>query len=154
MTKASPHSVFKSFTSIGGDKGWLAWNWAWKLRGLIDQIVGGPGLNRGRRNPQDLRIGEALDFWRVEDLVEDSYVLLRAEMKVPGRAWLRFEAVPEGEETRLVQTAMFEPFGFFGILYWYSMFPVHTFLFGQMADRIALGAEAFENDTSKMPETV
>lgn len=154
LTKASPHSLFRSFTSIGGDKGWLAWSWAWKLRGLIDQLIGGPGLKRGRRSAQELRIGEALDFWRVEDLLQDSYVLLRAEMKVPGRAWLRFESVSEDGETRLVQTATFEPFGFFGTLYWYSMFPVHTFLFGKMARKIALAAEALESDTAEMPETV
>ncbi len=152
--KASPHSVFRSFTSIGGEKGWLAWSWAWKLRGLLDNLVGGPGLKRGRRNSSDLNVGEALDFWRVEDLVTDKLVLLRAEMKVPGKAWLKFEAVPKGNVTQLVQTAIFEPKGFLGVLYWYSLFPVHSSLFGQMAERIALGAEAFESDMSKMPVTV
>ncbi|MEP7212340.1 MAG: SDR family oxidoreductase [Acidobacteriota bacterium] len=152
--KASPHSVFRSFTSIGGDKGWLAWGWAWKVRGLLDNLVGGPGLKRGRRNASDLRIGDALDFWRVEDLVKDKMVLLRAEMKVPGKAWLMFEAVPKGDITQLVQIAIFEPKGFLGVLYWYSLFPIHSSLFRQMAARIALGAEALESDMSKMPNSV
>ena len=88
MTDAKPSSVYRSFTGIGGDKGWLAWNWAWKVRGWMDSLVGGPGLSRGRRHPTEVQIGEALDFWRVEDLEENSFILLRAEMKVPGKAWL------------------------------------------------------------------
>lgn len=154
VTDASPESLFRSFTSIGGKKGWLAWNWAWKLRGRLDNLLGGPGLKRGRRSETELRIGEALDFWRVEDVVENSHLLLRAEMKVPGRAWLLFEAIPIDGRTQLVQTAIFEPKGLVGLIYWYALFPIHTLLFGQMARRIALGAEALENDISMMPETV
>lgn len=153
-TFAKPSSVYKSFTSIGGDNGWLAWNWAWKLRGLLDKIVGGPGLSRGRRHPTEVHVGEALDFWRVEDLEENKYILLRAEMKVPGRAWLKFEAIPNGDGTKLVQTAMYAPKGFFGLVYWYAMFVPHLFLFDQMANRIAQGAEALETDISQMPPTV
>lgn len=153
-TFAKPSSVYKSFTSIGGDNGWLAWNWAWKLRGLMDKIVGGPGLSRGRRHPTEVYVGEALDFWRVEDLEENKFILLRAEMKVPGRAWLKFEAIPSGDGTKLVQTAMYAPKGFFGLAYWYAMFVPHLFLFDQMANRIAQGAEALETDISQMPSTV
>lgn len=153
-TTAKPASVYKSFTSIGGEKGWLTWNWAWKLRGLLDSIIGGPGLSRGRRHPTEVNIGEALDFWRVEDLEENKFILLRAEMKVPGRAWLRFEAFPKNGKTELVQTAIFAPKGLFGFLYWYAFYPAHFFIFRQMVERIALGAEAIESDVSQIPETV
>jgi uncharacterized protein YbjT (DUF2867 family) len=154
VTGASAHSVYQSFTSIGGDNGWLAWNWAWKLRGWMDSLVGGPGLKRGRRHPTEVQVGEALDFWRVEDLEEDRYLLLRAEMRLPGKAWLKFEAIPDQGKTRLVQTALYTPKGLLGLLYWYASYPAHFFLFDQMANRIAQGAEAFETDLSKMPETV
>jgi uncharacterized protein YbjT (DUF2867 family) len=156
MTDASPESVYRSFTSIGGDKGWLAWNWAWKVRGLMDKIVGGPGLSRGRRHPTELRVGEELDFWRVEDLKKNESILLRAEMKVPGKAWLQFEAVPKDGKTQLVQTAMFAPKGLFGVLYWYAFYPAHYFIFEQMTQRIAQGAETLEagKGERQMPATV
>lgn len=155
-TTASPESVFQSFTSIGGDKGWLAWGWAWKLRGLMDKFLGGPGLSRGRRHPTELRIGEELDFWRVEDLKKNAYLLLRAEMKVPGRAWLQFEAIPKDGKTQLVQTALFAPKGLFGFLYWYASYPVHFFIFDKMVQKLALAAEVleFEKDFSSMPQTI
>lgn len=155
-TDASPESVYKSFTSIGGDKGWLAWGWAWKLRGLMDKIVGGPGLSRGRRHPTEVLIGEELDFWRVEDLKKNEFILLRAEMKVPGKAWLQFEAVPKDGKTQLIQTALFAPKGLFGLLYWYSSYPAHFFIFDKMAQRIVQGAEVLEGekDFSEMPETI
>lgn len=153
-TDASPNSLFRSFTSIGGEKGWLAWNWAWKLRGRLDNLLGGPGLKRGRRSRTQLRVGEALDFWRVEDIVQDSRLLLRAEMRVPGKAWLLFEAIPVEEGTQLIQTAIFEPKGLFGLIYWYALFPIHTLLFGQMARRIVKGAEALTDDISMVPETI
>lgn len=156
LCEASAESVYRSFTSIGGDKGWLAWGWAWKLRGLMDKIVGGPGLSRGRRHPTELRIGEELDFWRVEDLKINEYLLLRAEMKVPGKAWLQFEAVPKDGKTQLIQTAMFAPKGLFGFLYWYASYPAHFFIFEQMAQKIARGAEVLEGEKSisEMPETI
>ncbi len=156
LTDASAESVYRSFTSIGGDKGWLTWSWAWKLRGLLDKIVGGPGLSRGRRHPTDLLVGEELDFWRVEDLKKNKLMLLRAEMKVPGKAWLQFEAVPKDGKTQLIQTAMFAPKGLFGFLYWYAFYPAHFFIFEQMAQRIALGAEVLDGEkgASEMPETI
>lgn len=154
LTDANPASVFKSFTSIGGDNGWLAWNWAWKVRGLIDSIVGGPGLSRGRRHPTEVEIGEVLDFWRVEAIEPNRSILLRAEMKVPGKAWLRFEALEKDGRTELVQTAMFAPKGLIGFLYWYASYPAHFFIFEKMAKRIAFGAEALEKSPLKLPETV
>lgn len=134
---ATPEAVFKSFTSLGGDRGWPAMDWAWRLRGEIDRLSGGPGLRRGRRDPVKLLPGEALDFWRVEDVIEPRLLRLRAEMKVPGRAWLQFEAIPENGGARLVQTALFEPRGLAGILYWYSLYPAHKIIFGKMVRVIA-----------------
>lgn len=136
--------VFRAFSSLGGERGWRVWGWAWKVRGLIDQVVGGPGLRRGRRDPQILYPGEALDFWRVEEYRPSSLLRLRAEMKVPGRAWLQFEAIPEGRGTRLVQTAFFAPTGFLGWLYWYGIYPVHSRIFSHLVKAIARDAEVGE----------
>lgn len=155
-TDVSAESVYKSFTSIGGEKGWLAWSWAWKLRGFMDKIVGGPGLSRGRRHPTEVLIGEELDFWRVEDLRKNEFILLRAEMKVPGKAWLKFEVLPKNGKTQLIQTAIFAPKGLFGLLYWYGSYPFHFFIFDKMAQKIVLGAEVLEGEKSisEMPETI
>ena len=139
-TDLPPQALFKSFSTIGGDRGWLAWEWAWKIRGVMDKAVGGPGLRRGRRDPLVLLPGEALDFWRVEVADPPHLLRLRAEMKVPGRAWLQWETVPEGSGTRLVQTALFTPTGFLGMLYWYSLYPVHKVIFSALIRAIARDA--------------
>ena len=134
---ASPDQVFRAFCRLGGDQGWLAWNWLWKVRGFLDRLVGGPGLRRGRRDSASLYLGDAVDFWRVESVERPRLLRLRAEMRVPGQAWLQFSAVPEGEGTRLIQTALFAPRGLFGLLYWYAMYPAHLFIFGDMAKAVA-----------------
>jgi uncharacterized protein YbjT (DUF2867 family) len=141
-TSAGPEDTFRAFASLGGETGWLFWNWAWSLRGLIDQAVGGPGLRRGRRHPTDLEPGDAVDFWRVERVEFPRLLRLRAEMKVPGRAWLQLEAVPERDGTQLIQTAIFEPFGLGGQLYWNFLYPIHKIMFSGLARRIAGRAEA------------
>ena len=133
---APPAAVFSAFTSLGGERGWLVWNVAWWARGILDQLVGGPGIRRGRRHPTELQPGEAVDFWRVEAMEPGRLLRLRAEMRVPGRAWLQWEAVPEGEGTRLVQTALFAPAGLTGVLYWYSLFFAHAFIFSDMVDAV------------------
>jgi uncharacterized protein YbjT (DUF2867 family) len=142
-----PAAIFASFSTIGGERGWLTWEWAWELRGLMDKAVGGPGLRRGRRDPEELLPGEALDFWRVETIAPPHLLRLRAEMKLPGHAWLQWEAVPEGNGTRLVQTALFAPVGFFGMLYWNSLYPVHRFIFSDMIRAIARDAAGMVNRT-------
>jgi hypothetical protein len=141
-TTAPPEEVFRSFASLGGDTGWLYWEWAWSLRGIIDQLVGGPGLRRGRRHPTEIEAGDAVDFWRVERVDPPHLLRLRAEMRLPGRAWMQWEAVPEADGTQLVQTAVFEPIGLGGQLYWNLIYPAHKFIFSGMVRRIAARAEA------------
>jgi len=141
LTTAKPEATYAAFSSLGGDRGWLFWNWAWAFRGALDRLVGGPGLRRGRRHPTDLEPGDALDFWRVEQVDPPVLLRLRAEMKVPGRAWLQFEALPEGNGTRLVQTAIFEPIGLGGQLYWNLLYPIHRIMFSGMVRRVAALAE-------------
>lgn len=132
-----PKRVFSAFTRLGGERGWLVWNWAWQLRGLLDRLLGGPGLRRGRRHPEELFPGEALDFWRVEEIEPSQRLLLRAEMKVPGRAWLEWVGLPEEGGTRLIQTARFEPFGLAGVLYWYALYPLHRLIFSDLVRAVA-----------------
>jgi len=134
---ATPEQVFRAFCKLGGDRGWLAWNFLWRIRGFLDRMVGGPGLRRGRRHPEQLLPGEAVDFWRVEIVEPPRLLRLRAEMRVPGKAWLQFTVIPEGTGTRLIQTALFAPRGLFGLLYWYAMYPAHLFIFGDMVRAIA-----------------
>jgi uncharacterized protein YbjT (DUF2867 family) len=140
--KASPSRVFAAFTSLGGARGWRAWNAAWRARGLLDRLVGGPGLRRGRRDPRQLLVGEALDFWRVEAIETGRMLRLRAEMKLPGEAWLQWDVVEEASRSRLVQTAVFAPRGLFGALYWYALYPLHARIFSDLARAIASEAEA------------
>ncbi len=141
LTSADQESTYRAFSSLGGDRGWLFWNWAWSLRGSFDRLVGGPGLRRGRRHPSELEQGDALDFWRVEQVDPPSLLRLRAEMKVPGRAWLQFEAIPEGSGTRVVQTALFEPIGLGGQLYWNLLYPIHRIMFSGMVSKVVALAE-------------
>ena len=138
---ASPHDVYQTMSRLGGATGWLAFNWAWLLRGVLDRMVGGVGFRRGRRDPEHLRVGDALDFWRVERADPDECITLRAEMKVPGRAWLQFEVEPEGNGSTFRQTAFFAPKGLFGLLYWYLLYPFHGPIFSQLADGLKARAE-------------
>ena len=143
---AAPASaVFTVFTGLGGRRGWYAGNALWHARGFLDRLAGGVGMRRGRRDPDAVRPGDALDFWRVESLEEGRALRLRAEMRVPGRAWLVFECEPGGDHgaagTRLCQTAVFEPRGLFGLLYWWALYPVHQVVFSGLIDAIARRAE-------------
>lgn len=130
--------VQKRIWSLGGRQGWLTMNWAWKFRGFIDKLVGGIGLRRGRTHPTRLRAGDALDFWRV--LLADEKnrrLLLYAEMKLPGEAWLEFEILPHEKGGELKQTATFRPNGLWGRVYWYGLYPFHVLIFRRLAKCIA-----------------
>lgn len=147
LVAASPAATFAAFTGIGGAHGWPSYDWAWRLRGMADRLVGGVGLRRGRRDPDALRVGDALDFWRVEAVEPDQLLRLRAEMKLPGDAWLQFEALPQAEgQTLLVQTAYFAPKGLLGLSYWYSLYPIHGPIFSSMIQ--AIGRAATEHAPS------
>jgi hypothetical protein len=137
----SPRQFFASAIGLGGKRGWLYMNWAWEIRGWIDKLIGGVGLRRGRRHPDDLRVGESLDFWRVEAVEPDRLIRLRAEMKVPGKAWLEFQVMPQPDgRTLFTQTAWFAPRGLGGLIYWYSLYPIHGFIFSGMIRAIAARA--------------
>lgn len=142
----SQEALFRAFTSIGGDKGWLVWNGLWSIRGLLDKLAGGPGLRRGRRDPATLREGEPLDFWRVERVESPRLLRLRAEMRLPGRAWLQWETEPHAQpgHARLTQTALFEPKGVWGALYWYLLYPIHLFIFSDLANAVVREAVRME----------
>jgi uncharacterized protein YbjT (DUF2867 family) len=137
-----PAAAFRSIERIGGATGWYWGDWLWRLRGRLDLLVGGAGLRRGRRDPSRLLPGDAVDFWRVEAVERGRLLRLRSEMKLPGRAWLQFEVDPAegGPGSVIRQTAIFEPRGLAGILYWYVLTPVHTVLFTRMLRNIARAA--------------
>jgi uncharacterized protein YbjT (DUF2867 family)/uncharacterized protein YndB with AHSA1/START domain len=138
LVDLSPESVFRAFTGLGGSRGWLYLDWTWDIRGWIDKLVGGVGLRRGRRHPDELYVGESLDFWRVEAVEPNRLLRLRAEMKVPGKAWLQFQSIPQPDgKTLLTQTAYFAPRGLSGLLYWYILYPIHAFIFSGMIARIS-----------------
>lgn len=138
---ASPDQLFGAVETIGGATTWPFLP-LWELRGLLDRILGGPGMRLGRRDREHLRPGDALDFWRVDALERPGLLRLRAEMKVPGAAWLQFETLPGTEpgSSRLIQTAFFEPRGLAGLLYWYALVPIHGPLFGRLIGRLAARA--------------
>jgi uncharacterized protein YbjT (DUF2867 family) len=133
-----PDYLFERIEGIGGDRGYPSADALWELRGLLDQVVGGTGLRRGRRHPDLLEVGDALDFWRVEAVERPTLLRLRAEMTLPGEAWLQFEVTPRGDGgSRLVQSALFHPRGLWGRVYWYGIAPFHVLVFPRMAARLA-----------------
>ena len=129
--------VYQSFIGIGGENGWFDFDFLWELRGIIDKLIGGVGLKRGRRSQCDLRISDCLDFWKVVDLKENERLLLYAQMKLPGEAWLEFKI----KDNKLIQSAYFYPRGVFGRLYWYSLVPLHYFIFNNMIKSIVKKAK-------------
>ncbi len=136
--KDSKEAALARLWRLGGDTGYYAMNWAWKLRGLVDQMLGGVGLNRGRRHPSEISVGDSIDFWKV--LLADkehAKLILFAGMKMPGEAWLEFKIAPDGDGWTLVQTATFRPRGIMGRLYWYGLWPFHLYIFRKMANALA-----------------
>jgi uncharacterized protein YbjT (DUF2867 family) len=143
---APPAAAFAPIRRIGGENGWYFAGALWWLRGFLDLLVGGVGMRRGRRNAETLAVGDALDFWRVEGFEPDRRLSLVAEMKVPGRAWLQFEVEPIGAQSasqgsNIRQTAIFDPAGLGGLVYWYALYPVHRWIFAGMLRAIAARAE-------------
>ncbi len=142
LTTASPADAFRGIRRVGGGHGYYAADWLWHLRGALDRLVGGPGLRRGRRDPDEVGYGDALDFWRVTGFELDRRLELRAEMKLPGEASLAFDVEPEGSGSRIVQTARFKPRGLLGLAYWYAVLPFHAVVFRGMLEGIRKEAES------------
>ena len=139
---APPAEVFRAVCRVGGGHGYYAAGMLWRIRGWMDRLVGGPGLRRGRRDPQEIAYGDALDFWRVTRVEPDRHLALRAEMKLPGEALLEFTLEPVGESaTKLTQTARFQPRGLLGIIYWYAVLPLHHIVFSGMLRGIQRAVE-------------
>lgn len=136
LTEKSAASLFRSVCKIGGKEGWFHGNWLWRLRGAIDRLLLGVGSSRGRRSSSSLRIDDVIDFWRVEDLKRDAMLLLRAEMKLPGKAWLQFRIDRRGDKNRLSVNAYYQPRGLFGKPYWYIFLPFHFFIFQSLIRQI------------------
>jgi uncharacterized protein YbjT (DUF2867 family) len=154
---ASPHDSFAAVCRVGGGHGWYAADWLWRIRGWMDQLAGGPGLRRGRRDPERVDFGEALDFWRVIGVEDDRSLLLRAEMKLPGIATLGFEIEPDpahpDRRCTLRMNAMFRPKGLLGIGYWYAVLPFHHVVFSGMLRGIRRKAESFSERSVSGPPT-
>ena len=134
---AEPSRAFAPVRRIGGDNGWYFADELWRLRGFVDLLVGGVGLRRGRRDPDQPAVGSTLDFWRVEAYEPDHLLRLRAEMRLPGRAWLQFEVDGDADGSEIRQTALFDPVGLAGLAYWYALLPLHKLVFRRMLDGIA-----------------
>ncbi len=144
VAKAAPSATWSAVTALGGRHGYYASDWLWRLRGIMDRLTGGPGLRRGRRSETDLRLGDALDFWRVTAIDPPRHLELTAEMKLPGVATLTFDVEPVAAhpgETRLIMTARFRPRGLLGIAYWYSVLPLHGIVFRGMLGGLVRTAE-------------
>jgi uncharacterized protein YbjT (DUF2867 family) len=139
---ATPLEVWKVVEGIGGERGWYSFPLAWAVRGFLDRLIGGVGLRRGRRDPDHLHVGEALDFWRVEALEPGQLLRLRAEMRLPGRAWLEFRVEPDGSGSRIFQRAIFRPRAIAGKFYWWSVWPYHGIVFEGMLRNMSRTAEA------------
>lgn len=133
-------AAFRPIRRIGGATGWYAYNWLWRLRGFLDLLIGGIGVRRGRPAPDELHVGDALDFWRVEAYEPGRLLRLAAEMRLPGRAWLEFEVMPREGGATIRQTALFDPIGLGGLAYWYALYPLHHLVFAGMVDGIARAA--------------
>lgn len=142
----NPAMAFRPIRCIGGAAGWYFGNWLWRVRGFVDLLVGGVGLRRGRSHPDQVHVGDTIDWWRVEQFEPDRRLRLFAEMKLPGRAWLEFEVTPEEDGSRIQQTAIFDPLGLWGLVYWYAIYPIHEMVFAGMLRGIVRAAMDGDRD--------
>jgi hypothetical protein len=149
--EVSAERAFVPIAKIGGTQGWYYATWLWRIRGAIDLLMGGVGMRRGRRDPAVPTVGDTLDFWRVDAYEPGRRLRLAAEMTLPGRAWLEFEVVADARGAFIHQTAVFEPLGLSGLLYWYLLTPVHTVIFRGLLRAIARRAEGSPHSTSAFP---
>jgi len=140
FVEAPPAAAFACIRRIGGGAGWYYGNSLWQLRGILDLMAGGPGLRRGRRDPENLVVGDVVDCWRVEAVEPDRRLVLHAEMRLPGRAWLEFEVSRRQGGSIVRQTALFDPLGLAGLAYWYGIWPLHQLVFAGMLRGIARAA--------------
>ena len=149
--QARPHEVFAPIQRIGGETGWYGVDWFWRLRGWLDQLRGGDGMRRGRRDPHSIHIGDRIDFWRVERVVPDRRLLLVAEMRIPGRLWLQFDIEGDDRRTEIRQTTVFDPAGSVGLVYWYLLYPVHHTIFKAMLHGLkrAIHSDSSRGDASR-----
>lgn len=138
---STPEHAFEVIQRIGGKNGWYYANWLWALRGFLDLMAGGVGMRRGRRHPVDVRVGDVIDWWRVERFEPGQFLLLHAEMKLPGRAWLEFTVENQNSHPTIVQRAIFDPVGLMGLAYWYGIYPLHALVFHGMLRNIARAAD-------------
>jgi len=142
QVNASPGVVYQVFIRLGGEEGWLFFDWVWRIRGFFDRLIGGVGMRTNERDFEDLKVGDTVDFWIVEKIRKDQILRFRSEMKAPGLAWLEFKVQDLGKKQSILnQTAYFIPNGFWGKLYWYGLYPIHILIFSGMIKRIAKKAE-------------
>jgi hypothetical protein len=139
---ATPDALYRAVSGVGGARGWYVHDWLWSIRGTVDVLIGGVGMRRGRRHPDDLRVGDALDFWRVEAAEPPALLRLRAEMRLPGDAWLEWRIEPTATGSVLHQRALFHPRGLPGRAYWYALVPFHAIIFKRLCQALAAEAEA------------
>ncbi len=149
-TTVSPERLFATVSGVGGTRGWYVANRLWMLRGLLDKLIGGVGMRRGRRDPDELRVGDALDFFRVQSYEPPTLLRLRAEMKVPGDAWLEWQITSDGNQTTLCQLARFHPRRIAGRLYWWVLLPIHKVMFRLLAERLVKAASNTEPAASSI----
>ncbi len=152
--QVDPIRAFRPILQIGGERGWYYADWLWAFRGFLDLLVGGVGIRRGRRDPTGMTVGDTIDWWRVEAFEPNRRLRLLAEMKLPGRAWLEFQVEPTESGSIIRQTAIFDPVGLGGLVYWYGTYFLHQVLFAGMLRNIAKAAQSSDKEDFIAEKTV
>ncbi|MFC1633993.1 SDR family oxidoreductase [Planctomycetota bacterium] len=146
LVRSRAAAVYRAFTELGGPNNWPC-HWTWRIRAFLDRMLGGVGMRKGRPDPDAIKVGDPLDYFRVVEIQPGRMIRLKVDMKLPGEGWLQFQAVPcGGDRTRLMQTVFFAPKGLLGLAYWYMLYPLHALIFGKMIKEIAARAEQVENE--------